>query len=435
MGTQDFLASWSTLSFDEIEARVRAGMDQTGMEQLFGPEETAEMRELVAGPTPRGPREAVVLLPGIMGSLLTSIRGLTKLLWINPLLFLKGEFHYLELNEHGTADASPRIDAVAVGLEKIFYTKFALGLRRQADLYEFPYDWRRPIEANGDLLADSIERWADGQADRQFTLVGHSMGGLVSRAYLARHPQTAERRVQHLLMLGTPHFGAAETVQNLLSGNRMMALVAALNSRNVPRRLLLNLPSVYQILPAPPNLFPSHRPYPANWDLYRAADWHVEGIRQDYLDEALQFYQLLDGADPQVQTTQIAGCNLETTVEVLRSSGPDGQPTYDAIQRTDGPDAGDGTVPLWSAVLPGAAVYYIQQKHRSLPASRRVMEATLELIHGGTPDLPTDLPARKKELIPRGAPEPVALEAKRLRSSLEQGTASAEELSALYFAL
>jgi hypothetical protein len=215
----------------------------------------------------------------------------------------------------------------------------------------------------------------------------------------------------------------------------MMALVAALNSKNVPRRLLLNLPSVYQILPAPPNLFPSHRPYPANWDLYRAADWHVEGIRQDYLDEALQFYQLLDGADPQIQTTQIAGCNLETTVEVLRSSGPDGQPTYDAIQRTDGPDAGDGTVPLWSAVLPGAAVYYIQQKHRSLPASRRVIEATLELIHGGTSDLPTDLPPRKKELIPRGAPQPLALDAERLRNSLEQGTASAEELSALYFAL
>jgi pimeloyl-ACP methyl ester carboxylesterase len=434
MGTQDLLASWSTLSFDEIEARVRAGTDQTAMEQLFGPEETVEMRGMVAEPQPRGPREAVVLLPGIMGSLLSSVRGVTKLLWINPLLFLNGQSRQLELNEDGTADASPEIDAVAVALEKVVYTKFALAMRRQVDLYEFPYDWRRPIESNAGLLADCIERWADGQGDRQFTLVGHSMGGLVSRAYLALHPQAADCRVRRLIMLGTPHFGAAETVQNLLSGNREMALVAALNSKNMPQRLLLNLPSVYQILPAPPSLFPSHRPYPANWNLYRASAWHLDGIRQDYLDAARQCYRLLDSSDPQVQIVQIAGCNLETTVDMVRSSGPDGEPIYDVIRREEGPDAGDGTVPLWSAVLPGAALYYIQKKHRALPASKRVIEAVLDLISGGTPDLPTDLPLRKVELIPRAASEPLDLEADRLRQSLEQGTASGEELSRLYFA-
>lgn len=77
----------------------------------------------------------------------------------------------------------------------------------------------------------------------------------MSRAYLARRRQAAERRVQRVIMLGTPHFGAATAVENLLYGNSMMALVAKLNAKNAPRRLLVNLPSAYSLLPAPPELF------------------------------------------------------------------------------------------------------------------------------------------------------------------------------------
>ena len=438
MNTNDLLTSWSALSFEEIEARLEAGTDEETAEQLLGTDEMAEIRALMEEPEARGLREAVVLLPGFMGSLLSSIRGVTTLLWINHAIFLRGQSSYLELNEDGTRDLSPQVEAVPIGIEKLVYLKISIALLRQTDLYEFPYDWRRPIESNGDLLHQCIERWADGHPDQQFTLVGHSMGGIVSRAYLARHPEAAEKRIKHLIMHGTPHFGTAGAVENMAMGSRILDIIEKLNDNNVPRRLMLNLPSVYQLLPAPPDLFPSHRPYPANWDLYDAVAWRLDGIRQDYLDAGRQFHELLASADPQVDIIEIAGCHVDTTVEVQRSFGPDERPQYEVIRKDEGPDAGDGTVPLWSAVLPDATMYYIQQVHRYLPKNKQVIEATLELIHGGAPALPTELPPRKigviAQLLGRDVLTPVDVEAERLRARLEEGAASEEDLSLLHFA-
>lgn len=248
-----------------------------------------------------GPREVVVLLPGIMGSLLSSIRGVATLLWINPVIFLKGQCGYLALSQDGTADADPTIEAVPMAVEKLIYLRLSLALRRETALYEFPYDWR-PIEYNADILADCIERWAAGDPTYQFTLVGHSMGGLVARAYLARHAAAAEQRVKRVITFGTPYFGAANAIENMALGNKMMAIAARLNAANAPQDLLSNMPSLYQLLPGPPDLFPAGPEYPANWDLYDAGAWEVAGIRQDYLDADLQFQHLLASADPQMET-------------------------------------------------------------------------------------------------------------------------------------
>ncbi|MGD8398207.1 MAG: hypothetical protein PVG11_05070 [Anaerolineae bacterium] len=438
MDTNDLLTQWSTLSLDEIEARLASGEESGAVDQLFGPEEAEALRSLATTPaaemTRRAVRrEAVVLLPGVMGSLLSSVRGVTKLLWINPMLFVRGESSYLELTADGERDLHPEVDVVPTALEKLSYTKAGLALRRHVDLYEFPYDWRRPIEWNGDLLGEYLERWAGLDETRQFTLVGHSMGGLVSRAYLARHPAAAERLVKRLIMHGSPQFGAAQAVENLYVGNRMMDIAGLLNQENDPRHLLINMPSVYQILPAPPDLFPDTRLYPADWDLYDAAAWRLAGIRQDYLELGRRFHQLLAGADPQVEIVQIAGCNLDTMVEVRRAFVDDERLELRPVWMGEGPDAGDGTVPLWSALLPGAQVYYVQEKHRNLSKNGDVIDATLALIHDGTPDLPDELPPRRSGLF-RAAPQPVEAEAASLRQRLEAGQAREEDLEKLFFA-
>ena len=90
MNTSDLLTGWSSLSLEEIEARLESRIDDEAAEQLFGADELSEMRTLAEAPQARALRQAVVLLPGCMGSLLRSIRGVTTLLWINPALFLKG---------------------------------------------------------------------------------------------------------------------------------------------------------------------------------------------------------------------------------------------------------------------------------------------------------------------------------------------------------
>jgi hypothetical protein len=140
-----------------------------------------------------------------------------------------------------------------------------------------------------------------------------------------------------------------------------------------------------------------------------------------------------------VHITQIAGCNLDTLVEVRREIGPDGEAQFEFIRIGEGPDSGDGTVPPRSANLPEATVYYIQYDHRNLPSNRQVIKGTLDLIHGGeTEKLPTDLRPREPGLFGRGVLSPADvedIEAERLRQRLEDGTADAQDLSQLYFAM
>ena len=313
MSNLDILQRIAIQSIDEIEQQLAENPKELQLNKLVGKKEADQLAESARAPKARGPREAVVLLPGIMGSLLFSIRGVTTMLWINPLLFLNGQGTFLKAGPGGSGVGSPEVDCVAFSLEKMTYLKLALELRRTCAVYEFPYDWRLPIEQNGDLLRESIERWSAGNPAQQFTLVAHSMGGLVSRAYLGRHRTEGEKRIKRLITLGTPHLGATSAIDNLFNGNSMMATVDKLNKENGMRDVVLSMPSVYQLLPAPKDTLPSEIEYPANWDLYDASAWNVEGLRQENLDLAKSFHQFLAKQDPQVDVVQIAGCNIATT--------------------------------------------------------------------------------------------------------------------------
>ncbi|GAP13716.1 lecithin:cholesterol acyltransferase [Longilinea arvoryzae] len=433
MDTNDLLHRWSTLSLAEIEEQIVRGEDQETVTQLLGADTVAEIQNISFAPPPAGPRDEVVLIPGIMGSTLASIRGVTTLIWVNPLLFLQGNGRFLRLNSNGDNDEASEVEVVPIGLEKLAYLKTGLQFNRQTNLHEFPYDWRRPIETNADILRNSIDHWAGGVAQRKFNLVAHSMGGLVARSYLARYPRHAELHVARLIMLGTPNFGAANAVDNLINGNSMMATVDKLNAQNEMRKLVFCLPSVYQLLPAPPEFFPDGRSYPVNFDLYRAAEWRIDEIQQKYLDAARGLHKALAGSEPQIPIHVIAGANIDTLVAVELQFNND-VPRLQPLRQASGPDSGDGTVPLWSAVLPGATTYYTQVIHRELPGTNSVIRAALDLIRTGACDLPETLPAPRPfpfEVTPPASPE---LQAEALRGKIEDGTAGDSDLQKMFFA-
>jgi pimeloyl-ACP methyl ester carboxylesterase len=438
MTSLDLLSTWSTLSTGEIAARLTSGEDIDAAAQLFGEPEAAALAHAapaVPGRRASPVRESVVLIPGVMGSLLSSVRGITTLLWLNPGLLLRGEAGYLELDDAGQADRHPAIEAVALGLDKLCYLKPALVLRRETELYEFPYDWRRSITHNASVLARALERWAAG-TEKRFTLIGHSMGGLVARAYLARHPRAAERRLHRVISLGTPYFGTVEAVQNFALGNRLMNIADRLNPANQADRVMLSMPSLYQLLPAPAGLMPSHLEAPVNWDVYSAEAWRRPGIRGAYLAAGEDFHRMLAETDPQLETVQVAGCNVETTICFERSFAPDERPVFTTTRRDEGAESGDGPVPLWSAVHPKVRTYYVEEQHRLLPANGDVLDAVLELVHGGAPRLPGEVPAKRDLAWPRQIePANAGVAAAELRRRIEGGTATSSDLSQLYFAL
>ena len=63
---------------------------------------------------------------------------------------------------------------------------------------------RKPLEALAEDIHPSIQRFADG-IDSSVHFVGHSMGGLLARVYIARY---RPKRLGRAVMLGTPNSGS-----------------------------------------------------------------------------------------------------------------------------------------------------------------------------------------------------------------------------------
>ncbi|MFZ3069291.1 MAG: alpha/beta fold hydrolase [Microgenomates group bacterium] len=79
------------------------------------------------------------------------------------------------------------------------------GYTENTDLFVFPYDWRRPL----DDLADRLNEYVSTNipVGHKVNLVGHSMGGLVARAYAQKH---GVNRINEIVTVGSPNKGATE---------------------------------------------------------------------------------------------------------------------------------------------------------------------------------------------------------------------------------
>lgn len=146
---------------------------------------------------------------------------------------------------------------------------------------------RRRLEANGWTVATvslepvytSIDHYVEPLARRidtvlaetgarQLILVGHSMGGLVARAYFRRYGQQA---VAKLVTLGTPH-----------SGSKLARLGMGENGRQmVPGNSWLAALARETVMPETIAIFSTHDNYvmpQTNLVLAGASNWPLEGI-------------------------------------------------------------------------------------------------------------------------------------------------------------
>jgi pimeloyl-ACP methyl ester carboxylesterase len=403
------------------------------LDLVMSEREAAEVRALLARPRSDHPQPATVFIPGIMGSLLASVRGISAILWPSPHVLLDGHLNLLDLADDGIGDRSPDVDIVPLGIEKITYLQMILTLARETRLYEFPYDWRQSILGTAQVLASSLERWAQAEPERRFTLVCHSMGGLVARAYLALHPREAERRIARVIMLGTPLQGAAETAL-LLAGQAAPArIIRQLHADNDAVSFTANLPSAYQLLPPPTKLFYGDRPYPFDWDPYEASEWGLPHMRADLLAEARRFHEAVRGGQPDVEQVLIAGCHHETTTDVRHEAQEHAPNCLASSCLGHEPASGDGQVPLWSTRLPEVTTYYVELDHNELMHREPALEATQALVHGDPVALPTE-PPPSEALRHTLESIPLVQQAAELRRRLAAGSISKEDLQRIFFA-
>src|ERR671910_327800 len=215
-------------------------------------------------------RDVVVVLPGITGSVLQKDG---KDVWnvsggsvLRALLSLGQNVKELALEEdpHDVDDLGDGVTAPKVmrdihlipglwkidGYSKVLqYVTETFDVRAGENFFEFPYDWRRDNRVAARKLAKSAEGWLaawrqkSGADDAKLILVGHSMGGIVSRYYLECLDGWRDTRV--LVTFGTPYSGSLNAVGTLVNGLKKKIGPVGIDLSELVR----SLTAIYQLLP------------------------------------------------------------------------------------------------------------------------------------------------------------------------------------------
>ena len=362
-----------------VMRRLLARHPDAALDELLGPMQHAELRELArsARQLRGGPR--VLILPGIMGSTLGIRRGSrdADVVWFDPVEIALGRLDRLAL------PSARRIEPLGALL--FAYLRLKLSLRAaglDADFH--PYDWRRSARDAGVALAARIER----EARSPVSLVAHSLGGLVARAALG-HP--GARRIGRVVQLGTPNRGAFGTVQALRGTyplvRRLALLDLAHDARDLAREVFCTLPGLAELLPEAAAC--------DGFDPFRATDW-PRGPRPKAPLLAAARSARLGLPAPDERFALVAGTGRKTLAGLRLREG--------RLEYRTG-DEGDGTVPLALARLPGIDCWLTTVSHGALPGDERVTRAVIELIErGDTTVLPRVTPAvaRLGRWVPEG---------------------------------
>jgi len=369
-----FLAKFSSATpQDMVNMVLHADTDEARALQIYlGQQQYDEIRRI--GMQTRGlpaaeiaPDHNVVVLHGIMGGELTLIDGDDKdLIWLSILNLLGGAFDNLPVNDDGQSARNLR----ASGILARYYAKQVVWLSREWNLHPFFFDWRVDIRKSADALNQSINQWFG--SDKPVNLVAHSMGGLVSRSYILRHPDRWSKGGR-LVMLGTPNFGSFAIPRLLFGANDALETIAKLDLKHNARDLLhiaKTFPGAYQMLPVRGKL--------GGLDpLYQAATYTVEPVNQALLDQAEVFQKEVASVIDANRMVYVAGYNRRTPSDIQDPALLGSDEGYFFSRK------GDGTVPHNLGLLPGVKTFYVDEEHSKLPTNQKVLNALTELILTG----------------------------------------------------
>jgi pimeloyl-ACP methyl ester carboxylesterase len=384
------------MSWDVFEASLqtaarsptRGASAERGLREYFGDEEYQYLQRLAEQSRLMRSRTAVqgnvVLLPGIMGSSLTTVDdGDEDLIWIHLIRLASGQIERLRLTPDGSGEADPALQVKATDIDKRSYARAILWLRARWNVQPFAYDWRKDIDHAAHALAAFIR---DTFGEQPVHLLAHSMGGLVARNFIRLHRdlwdqmrQSDQARGGRLIMLGTPNFGSFAIPQALTGVESLVRLLAAADLQHDLSALLAILNSfvgTYQLLPAPSKL-----PVPTQ-ALYRQQSWGSFPVSQTHLDRAFQFHGDLESAgtvDPE-RMIYIAGSGRETIggLNIVTPGEFDYLITHD----------GDGRVPHALGLLKDVPTYYVDASHGDLLRHEAVLAALDDVLeHGRTGSL------------------------------------------------
>lgn len=332
----------------------------------------------------------VVVLHGVMGSELDVVRKNDRdRVWIHLLRLAAGRMADLALDGQGEA-AKPGTRVEVAGLHRRTYLPLVNELATRWDVRPFLYDWREDIDRAADRLAGELRTFGAG---RPVHLVAHSMGGLVARSMIRRHPDVwnaiddadGHRSGGRLVMLGTPNLGSY-AIPLVLCGEeqivKQLTVVDLKHDRAGLLRILHSFPGCYQMLPSPLAAVDDERE-----KLYTTAGWGALPARADLLELAGRFHRsLADVRDPE-RLLYVAGFGQETPFGIRVES-----PGRFLLRTTRD---GDGRVAHALGLLPDVATFWVRAAHGDLPRDERVLDGIHDLLLEGHSDRLGTAPERR----------------------------------------
>lgn len=318
-------------------------------------------------------KQVAILVPGIMGSVL---KLGSEVIWPGPPQSLVLTFKKMVQLMDDQILATDVIRSYAVfshQYQALINDLGACGFFEniqppaQPTLFVCPYDWRKSNSESAKVLADKLDEAVALHQDAEISIIAHSMGGLVSRYYLESgdfNHRPSFNKVRRLLTLGTPHRGAPLALMAAL-GKEKRLFLSALQVKQLCSDI--RFPSLYQLLPPPGE--------PFAWDERAAAEFRSIDIYQDEvatalnlvranLDSARNFHVKLDlnKRPPDVRYFFFVGTRQKTVSAVRLNQTSQ---SYEA-RRAEWEDAGDGTVPSWSAMINGVQGQPVGGEHSEI---------------------------------------------------------------------
>lgn len=374
--------------------------EQRLLEQEMGSEAFERSRGAAARGRRGGKLGKVLVLPGIMGSELDSVdrKGDADRIWINLVRLLGGRIGDLELTPEGEP-ARPGMHVRTAGVHRKTYVPLLMELDTRWHVRPFPFDWREDVDRSAARLDAEVKAFGAGEPVH---LVAHSMGGLVSRRFAQRFPETwramddttGEGRGGRLIMLGTPNRGSFAIPLTLSGAEKLVQLLArgdVHHSLQDVLAIISTFPGLYQMLPSPlVDLGDDHT------KLFDARSWGSLPVHKPFLATAQKFLRELDDVIDAQRLVYVAGVNRATPAKIRIDAA--GRFSY--RETLDG----DGRVPHELGLLEGVATYWVDEVHGDLAKNSQVLDAMTELLQSGkTTVLATSKPAKPPtRRVPRG---------------------------------
>jgi len=379
-----------TLLADEAEDLIRdlhRGLDHAQEEAT-----TEEgIFDFLLGPKTDPSLPEIILIHGVMGGHLAAYGGLGGRVWLSPLAFAAGGVAArLTLGNDGLQDLTADQVLYPDGPIRLVYEKPARKWRLQGFIvHEFSFDWRKPISNAAERLHLFIESLRLERPAKKFALVGHSMGGLVSAAYAASHPEWSSR-ISQAIFMGAPLRGSYAPIEAILGTYPILpkaALVDLKNNLGEYVAMARSLPGLIDMLPDP-DIFPDAAPF------YERITWpKASAPAQVWLDQSRQMKRVF-ATSPILKTARlIVSPGIPTVADVGIVGG--------ALQPGRRNRPGDGTVPTRSAAgVEALAIYRASEAHATFPREDAVIKAVVDLLKNGKCDLPPLTDAVINDLTP-----------------------------------